>query len=85
MYTVACVWEELYAHFLCVSLSKSVHSCLCAGGAAFSLYVYVCILCMCVFILFMYVFVLFVCVCVCVCAKLVCAFMLGVCANTLCT
>jgi hypothetical protein len=87
VYTVACVWEELYAHFLCVSLSKSVHSCLCAGGAAFSLYVYVCILCMCVFILFMYVFVLFVCVCVCVCvcAKLVCAFMLGVCANTLCT
>ena len=39
VYTVACVWEEQYAHFLCVSLSKSVHSCLCAGGAAFSLYV----------------------------------------------
>ena len=59
----------------CVREGLPSHSmCMCVYSA-----------CACSYSLCMFLYSLCVCVCVCVCAKLVCAFMLGVCANTLCT
>ena len=73
------VEEEPYAQFLCVSLSNSVHSCLCVGGTVCSLFVceseqkctqlLVCgrgcllTLCVCVYTLHVRVHTLYVCFC----------------------
>jgi hypothetical protein len=71
--------------FVCESEQKCTQLPVCGRGCLLTL-------CVCVYTLHVRVHTLYVCfctlcvcVCVCVCAKLVCAFMLGVCANTLCT